>query len=122
MPHLKRGAIRDFMNIMGIDKRHKNWHDTDKIFTFDNGSQIEFFSADNPHKMRGSRRDWIFINECNNVDYGSYKQLAIRAKVATILDWNPEAKFWAHKKVVPGPKCWFNISTHWDNQHLEQKN
>src|SRR3990170_1678276 len=59
MPHLKRGAIRDFLNIMEAHGYYKeaNWNRTDYIYTFETGSRIEFFSADSSDKVRGPRRN-----------------------------------------------------------------
>ena len=55
-PHLKRGAIRDFLNIMeghGL-YRGNNWNKTESTYLFEEtGSKIEFFSADQPGKVRG---------------------------------------------------------------------
>src|SRR5437773_6208632 len=58
-PHLKRGAMRDFLNIMQEHNYYKDgaWNKTDYIYTFESGSKIEFFSADQPGKVRGPRRD-----------------------------------------------------------------
>ena len=63
IPHLKRGAIRDFKNILQGHNYWKdsNWNATDSIYTFETGSQIEFFSADNGDKLRGGRRDRLFF-------------------------------------------------------------
>src|SRR6185436_20996973 len=54
-PHLKRGAIRDFLSILQTQKYFddKRWNATDYTYTFETGSQIEFFSADQPGKVRG---------------------------------------------------------------------
>src|SRR5437868_5005677 len=62
-PHLKRGAIRDFLQIMEAHRYFKDdrWNKTDYIYTFETGSKIEFFSADQPSKVRGPRRDRLFI-------------------------------------------------------------
>ena len=64
-PHLKRGAMRDFLNIMEEHHYFKelNWNRTDCIYTFETGSIIEFFSVDQVGKVRGPRRDVLFINE-----------------------------------------------------------
>src|SRR5260370_27702116 len=64
-PHLKRGAIRDFLAIMEEHLYFKpdRWNKTDYVYTFETGSRIEFFSADQPGKVRGPRRDRLFINE-----------------------------------------------------------
>jgi phage terminase large subunit len=76
-PHLKRGAIRDFTSIMQEQGYWKEeyWNKTDCIYTFETGSIIEFFSADQPGKVRGPRRDVLFINEANNISYETYTQL-----------------------------------------------
>jgi phage terminase large subunit len=98
LPHLKRGAISDFLKIMTATHRYdpNKWNRTDKIYSFDNGSIIEFFSADDSNKLRGGRRDILFINECNLIDQESYTQLAIRTSGDIYLDYNPTHKFWGH--------------------------
>src|SRR4030066_2378 len=90
-PHLKRGAMRDFINIMENLKYWKpnNWNKTDCIYTFENGSRLEFFSTDVVGKVRGPRRDVLFINEANNISYDIYTQLEVRTKTKIWLDWNP---------------------------------
>src|SRR3990167_9144908 len=67
--HLKRGAIRDFLGIMELHGYYDDnrWNKTDFIYTFETGSKIEFFSADSPDKVRGPRRDTLFLNEANNI-------------------------------------------------------
>ncbi len=103
IPHLKRGAIRDFKNIMQEHKYWKDslWNATDSIYTFETGSQIEFFSSDNGDKLRGARRDRLFINEANNVTFDAFEQLEVRTKEFIILDWNPTTEFWFYTEVEP---------------------
>lgn len=101
-PHLKKGAMRDFKNIM---QEHnywddKNWNATDSIYTFQSGSKIEFFSADQPSKVRGPRRERLYINECNNVDYEAFDQLEVRTNLEVWLDWNPTYEFWFYTNVL----------------------
>ena len=96
LPHLKRGAIRDFLNIL---KEHgyyddARWNRSDFIYTFETGSQIEFFSADQPDKLRGARRERLYLNECNNVHFDAFEQLEVRTYDSVWLDWNPSAEFW----------------------------
>ena len=103
IPHLKRGAMRDFKNIM---KDHGYWKDsewnaTDSIYTFPvTGSQIEFFSSDNGDKLRGARRDRLFINEANNVSLEAFDQLEVRTKDFVYLDWNPSNEFWFYTELL----------------------
>jgi phage terminase large subunit len=102
IPHLKRGAIRDFKNIM-IDHKYwqdSRWNSTDSIYTFETGSQIEFFSSDNGDKLRGARRDRLFINEANNVLKDAFDQLEVRTKEFAFLDWNPTNEFWAYTDLI----------------------
>ena len=101
-PHLKRGAMRDFKNIMQEHGYWKEsaWNATDSIYTFETGSKIEFFSADQPNKVRGPRRDRLFINECNNVAYEAYDQLAVRTRLEIWLDWNPTFEFWFYTELL----------------------
>ena len=100
-PHLRRGAIRDFKNILTEHRYWKdgNWNATDSIYTFETGSQIEFFSSDNGDKLRGSRRDRCFINEANNVTFDAFEQLEVRTKEFIIFDWNPTNEFWYYTDV-----------------------
>lgn len=101
IPHLKRGSIRDFKNIMQEHNYWKEslWNATDSIYTFETGSQIEFFSSDNGDKLRGARRDRLFINEANNVTFDAFEQLEVRTKDFIYLDWNPSSEFWYYTDV-----------------------
>jgi phage terminase large subunit len=96
VPHLKRGAMRDFLNIMQDHHYFKddNWNRSDFTYTFETGSKIEFFSLDMPHKVRGPRRDRLFINEANNIPVETFEQLEVRTKDVIWLDWNPTREFW----------------------------
>jgi phage terminase large subunit len=100
-PHLKRGAIRDFLSIMKEQDyfKEKSWNRTDYVYTFETGSTIEFFSADQPGKVRGPRRDRLFINEANNIPFETFEQLEIRTKEFIFLDWNPTNEFWYYTEI-----------------------
>src|SRR3990167_9236662 len=69
VPHIKTGALRDFKNIMKAHNywQDTRWHETDRIYTFETGSQIEFLGAEDSDKLRGGRRDRLFVNEANNI-------------------------------------------------------
>jgi phage terminase large subunit len=121
-PHLKRGVIRDFLSIMeehGYFK-DKQWNKTDYIYTFEGGSKIEFFSADQPGKVRGPRRDVLFINEANNISFETYTQLEIRTKKIIWLDWNPVSEFWWYTEVAGKVDCDFLTLTYKDNECLDE--
>jgi phage terminase large subunit len=121
IPHLRRGAIRDFVKIMewiGILDPNR-WNKSTLTYTFENGSFIEFFSGDQPDKMRGARRDVLFVNEANNVVWETYYQLAIRTREFIYIDFNPTAEFWAHTELKDQPDSDFIILTYKDNEALE---
>lgn len=122
-PHLKRGVIRDFINIMEVQGyfKPKRWNKTDYVYEFETGSRMEFFSVDQPSKVRGPRRDRLFINEANNVPYEAFDQLEVRTKEFVVLDWNPVSEFWFYSEVKGKRKDVDHlILTYKDNEALDQ--
>ena len=121
IPHLKRGALKDFLKIMDWTNNFNpnNFNKSNLTYKFSNGSYIEFFSADQPDKLRGARRDVLFINECNNVSFESYQQLAIRTKKFIYLDYNPTNEFWVHTELMNEATSDFIILTYKDNEALD---
>lgn len=121
IPHLKRGALKDFIKIMEWTNNFNanNFNKSNLTYKFSNGSYIEFFSADQPDKLRGARRDVLFINECNNVSFESYQQLAIRTKKFIYLDYNPTNEFWVHTELINDNNSDFIILTYKDNEALD---
>lgn len=100
--------------------RDSQFNKTDLKYTFSNGSYIEFFSADQPDRLRGARRDVLFINECNNIAFEAYQQLAIRTKNFIYLDYNPTSEFWVHTELNNDPDAELIILTYKDNEALSQ--
>lgn len=124
MPHLKRGAIRDFKDIMMQHNYWKDdrWNATDFIYTFETGTPLEFFSLDMPHKVRGPRRKRLFINEANNIPKETFDQLEVRTEDEIWLDWNPTVEFWFHTDILDNPNfdVDFEILTYKDNEGLPE--
>ncbi len=121
IPHLRRGALKDFLKIMKENNRYfdERFNKSLLRYEFSNGSVIEFFSADDSSKLRGARRDILYINECNNVTFESYNELAIRTKKEVYLDFNPANEFWVHKELKDEPDSDFLILTYKDNEALD---
>jgi phage terminase large subunit len=122
IPHLRRGALKDFLKIMRWTNRYfdDRFNKTLLRYDFANGSSIEFFSADDASKLRGARRDILYINECNNVTFEAYNELSIRTKKEVYLDFNPANEFWVHKELKDEPDTDFIILTYKDNEALDE--
>lgn len=117
-PHLRKGAIRDFENIMRAtgNWNRNQWNASNGFYTFANGSVIEFFSADSEDKLRGARRNILFVNEANNIKFNAYDQMAIRTKDIIFIDFNPSEEFWAHTEVQGEPDVDWITLTYKDNE------
>jgi phage terminase large subunit len=121
IPHLRRGALRDFLKIMDMIGMYDDscYNKSTMTYKFNSGSFIEFFSADNPAKLRGARRDVLFVNECNNIDWESYYQLAIRTRNFIYLDYNPVAEFWVDTELMKDNDAEMIVLTYKDNEALD---
>jgi phage terminase large subunit len=120
MPHLKRGCIRDFKDILQKEEKWdvQYWNATDKTYKWNN-CLIEFFSVDNAGKVHGPSRDILYINECINIKYEIYRQLAIRTTQSIFLDCNPSHSFWLDEKILSQDDRAILIhSTYKDNEYL----
>ena len=119
-PHLRQGAIRDFQVSLGDAWRDKCWNKTDHIYTLENGSQIEFFSADSPAKVHGPQRDRLFLNEVQNIKKEVARQLFIRTSGLIMWDYNPVSSFWVNEEYENLPNCQLVTSTYLDNPFLSE--
>lgn len=121
-PHLEGGAMRDFQNIMkdaGYWK-DKLWHGTKHIYTTEAGNEIQFTSMDTYGKAHGPRRDILYVNECNNLDYKIVDQLITRTREIIWLDWNPTNEFWFYTEMLPHrDDIDFLTLTYLDNEALD---
>ena len=120
MPHLRRGAIRDFRNILeslGAWEEDR-WARQACIYTYSNGAIIEFFSADQPGKVLGPARDILFLNEAINIPWEVARQLFVRTRDRIVADYNPARAFWAHEEIQPREGALTLRSTYKDNIYL----
>ena len=120
VPHLRRGALKDFLAILKGLNRYKDsqYNKSTLKYTFTNGSYIEFFSTDQPDKLRGARRTDLYINECNNVPFDAYTQLSTRTSGTIWLDYNPSNLFWVDKELIGQPDTDYITLTYKDNDAL----
>ena len=122
IPHLRRGALKDALAILKGLNRYKDsqFNKSTLKYNFHNGSYIEFFSTDQPDKLRGARRTDLYINECNNVPFDAYTQLATRTSGTIWLDYNPSNLFWVDKELIGQPDTDYITLTYKDNDALPE--
>lgn len=121
-PALRASVMRDFFEVLkGMDMYNKSNHNkTEHIYTFSNGSFVEFFSADDEQKLRGRKRDIAWINEANEIWKEDFKQIAMRTTLKIIFDYNPsDANSYLYD--LPVEKTYKIHSTYLDNPFLEQE-
>lgn len=122
LPHLKRGAIRDFESNLGHPlKNDANWNASDLVYTYPNGAKLEFFSADSPDKVLGPSRKRLFVNEANHIPYDTFRQLAVRTTGIIFIDYNPAASFWAIEQIEPRENCVLIKTTYLNNKKFLSK-
>jgi phage terminase large subunit len=122
IPHLRRGALKDFLKIMRMTMRFREEEFNKSLlrYQFSNGSFIEFFSANEEGKLRGARRNILYLNEANLVTFESYFQLAIRTDEDIFLDYNPTSPFWVQEEVLQEDDSELIVLTYQDNEALSE--
>ena len=125
IPNLKVGALRDAIDIHNGDNAIKQqvtfYNRSDRVFSFRNGSIIEFNSYDNDQDAKSGKRDYLFVNEANGIPYNIFEQLSLRTRKQVYIDYNPDTSFWVHDKVIPLSNTELIISDHRHNPFLSDK-
>lgn len=120
-PSLRASVMRDFIEILEkYEIYEEKYHNkTNHEYTL-NGNLIEFVSLDQPQKIRGRKRDLLFVNEANELYYEDWQQLIMRTIGKAVIDYNPSDSFhWIYDKVIPRDDCEFFQTTYKDNPFLE---
>jgi len=124
VPNLKSGALRDMQAIVAsstdIQSWIKSYNASDRIFTFHNGSIMEFKSYQDSQDAKSGKRDYFFLNEANGESFGIYSELAMRTKKQVFIDYNPNARFWVHEKLIGKDGVELIISDHRHNPFLPE--
>lgn len=124
VPNLKSGALRDMQSIVASSTDIQSWikgyNASDRIFTFHNGSIIEFKSYQDSQDAKSGKRDYFFLNEANGISFEIYSELAMRTKKKVFVDYNPNARFWVHEKLIGKEGTELIISDHRHNPFLPE--
>lgn len=120
-PALRTSAMRDFIDILKkVELYNEGFHNKSSSEYILNNNLIEFISLDQPTKVRGRKRDLLFINEANELNWEDWQQLVFRTKGQIIIDYNPSDEFhWIYEKVKTRDDADFFITTYRDNPFLE---
>lgn len=122
-PSLRASIMRDFFELIKDYNIYKedNHQKTENYYLFDNGSMVEFFSTDSDMKLRGRKREYLYINESNEISFDIFNQLALRTSKKIFLDFNPsEAESWVYD-LIKDDKAVLIKSTYKDNPFLGQE-
>ena len=123
-PSLRISAMRDFRTILKEWDlwEDDNWYASENSYTFDNGSSIEFLSVQDSERRKGTKREYLFIDEANELNYEDYFQLSIRTTQKIILAYNPSfpTNHWIFTQVLTHPEAQRYITTFRDNPFLDE--
>lgn len=121
-PALMATVARDFFEVLKSLSIYdeNNYSKMERIYTFDNGSMVEFFSADDSQKLRGRKRDIAWINEANELLYDDFQQINLRTSNKIVVDFNP-SEIDSYLYAFPQDKSVMIHSTYKDNPFLEQR-
>lgn len=121
IPSIKKGALKDFKTIMQSTNRWlpNNYNATDRIYSFSNGSTIEFAAFDSEDKAKqAGKRNRLFVNEVNTIPKAVTDALMIRADDVIWLDYNPTARFWVNDELENHKDSQWLTLTYRDNEAL----
>ena len=121
LPALKGTAYRDVLNILKeLELYDEANHNKSELSYTLNGNLIEFISIDQPQKIRGRKRNYLWLNEANEFDFESWTQLTLRTTEKIYLDYNPSDPYsWIYDKVHTRDDCTFLQSTYLANPFLD---
>ena len=124
-PSMRVSIMRDWVGILKeLNIWNENaWSATEHIYTFDNGSIVEFMSIDSSEKRKGSSRDYLFADECNELSREDWFQLFIRTRKKSIIAYNPSfgTNHYIFNEIQTHPEADLFISTFKDNPFLEKQ-
>jgi phage terminase large subunit len=121
-PALRATVLRDFISILRKHNLYKEeYHNKSSSEYSLFGNLIEFISLDQPVKVRGRKRELLFINEANELYYEDWQQLLFRTSEKIILDYNPSEEYhWIYDKIIPRDDADFLKTNYQDNPFLEK--
>jgi phage terminase large subunit len=133
VPNSKKGAYRVAKQFYDTNdhlrRAVKEWREGDRVAHFKSGWTVEFLGATDEQNAKQGKRQYLFANEANGIDWLIFWQMAKRTRVMTIIDYNPNVAFWAHENLIDkapdqndlGAKVKLLISDHRHNPFISEK-
>lgn len=125
IPNLKAGALRDALDIYAgseaLQSLVKSYNKSERIFEYHNGCVLEFKSYDSAQDAKSGKRDYLFINEAQGVPFPIREELSLRTREQEYIDYNPNAEFWVHEKLLGKEGVQLFVSDHRHNPFLLDK-
>jgi phage terminase large subunit len=121
-PAVRSSVMRDFIDIL---KRHNKYNEenhnkSNSEYNLD-GNLVEFISVDQPQKIRGRKREFLFINEANELNFEDWQQLVFRTTEKIVIDYNPSDEYhWIYDKVLTREDVEFYKTTYLNNKFLDK--
>lgn len=121
-PSVRATVMRDFIDILKQYGLYREEHHNKSSSEYKlNNNLVEFISVDQPQKIRGRKRDILFINEANELDFEDWQQLVFRTTEKIIIDYNPSDEYhWIYDKVLNRDDVDFYKTTYLDNPFLDK--
>ena len=121
LPALKGSVLRDLKEILiNFDVYDPNkWHSSDGYYQL-GSNMIEWFSVDDETKLRGRKRDYLFMNEATEISEEEYTQLILRTSDRVVIDLNPSLwNSWIYD-LEGKDDVFYTIITYTDNPFLSE--
>jgi len=122
LPSLKNSVLKDLIQVLEMfgmydpTKLHKQ-----EGFYELGDNIINWMSVDEPQKIRGSKRDYLYCNEANELKIEDWNQLIFRTTDKVVLDLNPsELSSWVYD-LEKRDDCYY-FKTTWRNNPFVDKN
>jgi phage terminase large subunit len=118
IPAVRNGAVKIFQDTMFDTNRwiEDHWRSNPMEYKFSNGAIVQFTAFDSVGKAKAAgKRDVLFLNEANHIDYEIADALITRSNTIWI-DYNPDRQFWVHDEILTESDSEFLLLTYKDNE------
>ena len=120
LPSLKGSVLKDLIEVLEMFGMYDptKFHKQEGYYELGTNI-INWVSIDEPQKIRGMKRDYLYCNEANELKIEDWNQLIFRTNDKVICDLNPsELSSWVYD-LEQRDDCYFFKSTWRDNPFID---